>query len=43
MASGVVAADKPKCDAMMVGKLPEEINDMKIKDEKVEKVVNWGK
>lgn len=39
MASGgVAAADKLKCDAMLVDKLPEEINEMKIKDEKVEKV-----
>lgn len=38
MASADVAADKPKCDAMLVDKLPEEINEMKIKDEKVEKV-----
>ena len=38
MASGGVAADKPQCDAMLVDKLPEEINEMKIEDEKVEKV-----
>lgn len=38
MGSGGVAADKLKCDAMLVDKLPEEINEMKIKDEKVEKV-----
>ncbi|KAL0395701.1 UNVERIFIED_CONTAM: Shaggy-related protein kinase epsilon [Sesamum calycinum] len=37
MASGGIVADKPKCDAMLVDKLPEEINEMKIKDEKVEK------
>ncbi|KAL1531638.1 Shaggy-related protein kinase epsilon, variant 2 [Salvia divinorum] len=37
MASGDVAADKPQCDAMLVDKLPEEINEMKIEDEKVEK------
>lgn len=38
MASGDLVADKPKCDAMLVDKLPDEINEMKIKDEKVEKV-----
>lgn len=38
MASGGVAADKPQCNAMLVDKLPEEINEMKIEDEKVEKV-----
>lgn len=41
MASGGVipsAIGKPKMDAMLVDKLPEEINEMKIKDEKVEKV-----
>ena len=41
MASGGVmpsAVGKPKIDAMLVDKLPEEINEMKIKDEKVEKV-----
>ncbi|KAL3640114.1 Shaggy-related protein kinase epsilon [Castilleja foliolosa] len=37
MATVGVAAEEPKCDAMLVDKLPEEINEMKIKDEKVEK------
>lgn len=32
------ALPKPNDDAMLVDKLPEEINEMKIKDEKVEKV-----
>lgn len=39
MATAGVAAELPKCDAMLVNKLPEEINVMKIKDDKVEKVV----
>lgn len=34
-ASGV---GKPSGDTMLVDKLPEEINEMKIKDEKIEKV-----
>lgn len=29
---------KPSGDTMLVDKLPEEINEMKIKDEKIEKV-----
>lgn len=31
-------AGRPKPDAMLVDKLPEEINEMKIKDDKQEKV-----
>lgn len=41
MASGGMvpsSVGKPRADAMLVDKLPEEINEMKIKDEKVEKV-----
>jgi hypothetical protein len=42
MASGgmapATAIGKPAGDAMMVDRLPEEINEMKIRDEKVEKV-----
>ena len=30
---------KPSGDAMLVDKLPEEINEMKIRDDKTEKVV----
>ena len=33
-----VAVGKPSGDAMFVDKLPEEINEMKIRDDKVEKV-----
>lgn len=32
------AVGKPSSNAMFVDKLPEEINEMKIKDDKVEKV-----
>lgn len=32
------AVGKPAGEAMIVDKLPEEINEMKIRDEKVEKV-----
>lgn len=32
------AVGKPSGEAMIVDKLPEEINEMKIRDEKVEKV-----
>lgn len=32
------AIRKPAAEAMIVDKLPEEINEMKIRDEKVEKV-----
>lgn len=41
MASGGIipsAGGKPQTDAMLVDKLPEEINEMKIRDDKVEKV-----
>lgn len=42
MASGgmapAIAVGKPAGDAMIVDTLPEEINEMKIRDEKVEKV-----
>lgn len=34
-----VVSEVPKCDPMLVDKLPEVINEMKIKDEKAEKVV----
>ena len=33
-----VAVDKVDSDSMFVDKLPEEINEMKIRDDKVEKV-----
>ena len=42
MASGgmapAIVVGKPAGDAMIVDTLPEEINEMKIRDEKVEKV-----
>lgn len=41
MASGCImpsAGGKPQTDAMLVDKLPEEINEMKIRDDKAEKV-----
>lgn len=41
MASGCImpsAGGKPQTDVMLVDKLPEEINEMKIRDDKAEKV-----